>query len=321
MPIFEMIKPVPWFIIAVRRFRGMAGNTVRLFVFSALLMAGSIHASAETAAAPETVTVTATKLREVFHKFLKGFVAPTEVTGKIAFWKRRICPHVLGQNSHFNTFIAQRIKYVALAAGARVNTEASCTPNVEVVFTTTPQALLDNVRRHDVFWLGYAESTAQLDQLATVTRPIQAWYTTETTDANGMRFTDSAILSSVNGQAQFEPAAFASTGSRINNGIESGFKHILIVVDSTKLAGQKIVPLADYIALLALTQVSSLDTCQPLISIVNILAKDCGQVEDGLTQFDIAYLQGLYKMSADKGLMFQRNDIASVMADALMPEE
>jgi hypothetical protein len=63
--------------------------------FSALLMAGSIHASAETAAAPETVTVTATKLRKVFHKFLKGFVAPTEVTGKIASWKRRICPHVL----------------------------------------------------------------------------------------------------------------------------------------------------------------------------------------------------------------------------------
>ena len=70
-------------------------------------------------------------------------------TGKIARWERRICPLVVGQNPHFTTFITQRIKYVALAAGAPVDTEASCTPNIEIVFTTTPQALLDNVRKTD----------------------------------------------------------------------------------------------------------------------------------------------------------------------------
>jgi hypothetical protein len=36
-----------------------------------------------------------------------------------------------------------------------------------------------------------------------------------------------------------------------------------------------------------------------------------------LTQFDLAYLQGLYKMIARRGLMFQRNDIAAVMAETL----
>jgi len=54
---------------------------------------------------------------------------------------------------------------------------------------------------------------------------------------------------------------------------------------------------------------------------VNMLATDCGPVEDGLTTFDMAYLQGLYKMPSGRNLMFQRNDIASVMADALMPED
>lgn len=299
----------------------MAGKTVRLFAFSILFMAGSMQSWAETAAPPETVTVTATKLREAFHKFLRGFVVPTPVTGSIARWQRRVCPLVVGQNSQYTAFITQRIKYVALAAGAPVNTEASCKPNIEVVFTTTPQALLDNVRHHDVFWLGYAESIAQLDKLAIVTRPVQAWYTTETTDNNGRRFTDSPILSNVNGQVHFEPAWYASSGGRINSGIDSGFNHILIVIDSTKLEGQKIVPLADYISLLALTQVNSLETCQPLLSVVNMLATDCGPVEDGLTTFDMAYLQGLYKMPSGRNLMFQRNDIASVMADALMPED
>jgi len=300
---------------------GMSGKAVRAFTIAAILMAGGLQALAETATPPESVTVTGTRLRLTFQKFLRGFVAPTQTTGKIARWERRICPLVVGQSPHFAAFITQRIKYVALAAGAHVNTEPSFKPNIEVVFTTTPQALLENVRQHDVYWLGYAETIAQLDKLAIVTRPIQAWYATESRDANGRLFFDTDILSNRNGNFLFEPMHYAANASRISDGIKSGFNHILIVVDSNKLAGQKIVPLADYISMLALTQVSSLDGCQQLTSIVNILASDCEHSEDGLTPFDMAYLQGLYRMNADRGLMFQRNDIASVMADALMPEQ
>ena len=71
------------------------------------------------------------------------------------------------------------------------------------------------------------------------------------------------------------PPTYASTGNHINDGMRSGFNHILIVIDSTKVAGQKIVPLADYISMLALTQLNSLDACQQLPSIVNMLAADC----------------------------------------------
>jgi hypothetical protein len=296
----------------------MSGKTVRLFAVSVLLIAGGVHASAETAEPSENVTVTASKWREVFDKFAKTFETPTKLGGKIARWERRICPVVVGQKPNFTAFITQRVKSIALAAGARVNTEASCTPNIEIVFTTTPQALLDNVRRHQVDYLGYAESGAQLEKLATVTRPIQAWYTTETEDFNGRRQVDSVIMSNFDGGLIFAPPTYASSGGRINNGMLSGFNHVLIVIDSTKLAEQKIVPLADYISMLALTQLNSLDACQRLQpSIVNIMAVDCDRAEDGLTQFDLAYLQGLYKMIARRGLMFQRNDIAAVMAETL----
>ncbi len=107
------------------------------------------------------------------------------------------------------------------------------------------------------------------------------------------------------------------TGELTNDGIHSGFSHILIVIDSTRLAGQKVVLLADYISMLALTQLNSLDACQEQPSIVSLLAADCDHTVDGLTEFDIAYLQGLYKMSAGRYLLYQRNDIASSMADTL----
>jgi len=299
----------------------MSGKTVRLFAVCVLLMAGGLRASAETTEPTETVTVTANKLREIFHKFAKTFAAPTKIGGKIARWERPICPVVMGQNPHFTAFIAQRIKYIALAAGAPFDPAPSCTPNIEIVFTTAPQALMDNVRQHTVDYLGFAETNAQRDKLAMVTRPIQAWYATESNDANGRRRLDNGewSLQNINGDIVFVPPIYASTGGHINNGIISGFNHILIVIDSTKLEGQKIVPLADYISMLALTQLSSLDACQQLQpSIVNMLAADCDHGTDGLTEFDLAYLQGLYHMTAGRALMFQRNDIADVMAEKLM---
>jgi hypothetical protein len=298
----------------------MSGKTVRAFTIAVLLMAGGMQAAAETPS--ENVTVTATRSREVLGKFTRAFATPTEVTGKMARWERRVCPVVVGQNGRYTTFITQHIKYVALAAGAPVNTEASCRPNIEIVFTTTPQALLDAVRKDDPIYLGYAATSAQEDALATVTRPIQAWYTTETVDLKGIRSVDSGLPQGEGVQIQRDPPVYvqrvtASNGNHIDDGIHTGFNHILIVIDSARVAGQDIVPLADYISMLALTQLGSLDACQELPSVVNILAPNCGHAADGITEFDLAYLQGLYKMRAGRSLMLQRNAIADAMTDML----
>ena len=112
-------------------------------------------------------------------------------------------------------------------------------------------------------------------------------------------------------------AVMRSNGNHIDDGIHSGLNHILIVIDSSKLAGHEIVPLSDYISMLALTQLGSLDACQPLLSVVNMLAADCDHAVEGLTPFDLAYLQGLYRMAAGRKAIFQRNDIADTMMDAL----
>jgi hypothetical protein len=116
----------------------------------------------------------------------------------------------------------------------------------------------------------------------------------------------------------FPDATYARvTGNHINDGVRSGFNHIIITVDTEKLAGRDFVPLADYIAMLALTQLNSLDTCQQLPSVVNMLAPDCVQRTDGITATDLAYLQGLYQMAADKSLVFQQNDITDRMEETL----
>jgi hypothetical protein len=296
-------------------------------------------AAADRAAAPavESVTVMATKSRALLEKFAKAFATPTKLTGKIARWESGVCPVTLGQQPATAAIVTQRVKEVAAMVGASVNASSSCTPNIQIIFTTTPQALLDDVRKNDPDYLGYAETSALRDKLATVTRPIQAWYATETIDLNGMRKMDSArrlgtgvTMSNFNafsmpsaGPGNRDPiylpdATYAKvTGNRINDGVRSGFNHIIIAVDSTKLLGLKIAPLSDYIAMLALAQLNSLDSCQQLPSIVNMLAAACSQKVDGITTVDLAYLRGLYKMGSDKSALFQQNAIADRMQASL----
>ena len=311
----------------------MSGKTVRLFTLSVLLMAAPASAQMAT----ESVEVMGS--RTAFHDFSKTFATPTAVTGKMARWEHGVCPLVVGQNAHYAAFITQHIKYVALAAGAPVNTEPSCETNIEIVFTSTPQALLDTVAKDSPLFLGYFTSEAQKEALAKMTRPIQAWYATETTDIKGRHWTDTArprgngnrtanlagpangvadVLNNAPGQKIEDlPPFYASTGTHTNNGIHTGFRHILIVVDSTRLAGQDVVPLSDYLSMLALTQINSLGACQELPSVVNRLVTDCGHPAEGLTTYDLAYLQGLYHMTTGRNMMAQWTEIGDLMTDRL----
>jgi hypothetical protein len=216
------------------------------------------------------------------------------------------------------------VRDVAALAGAPVNATASCTPNIEILFSTHPQILLDNIRKKYPEVLGYSGNSEQTEKLATVTRPIQAWYMTGIKDLHGEIVIDGkpvgpgVEMNSGTGTAFFPNAHVAvTTGSRLGDGLRGTFYRVLIVVDPDKLVDYEIGSLADYISMLALTQLNSLDTCQQLPSIVNMLAAGCERKVDALTGNDIAYLRGLYKMSPDRTLRTEQDEIAYQMEQGL----
>ena len=304
---------------------------VRAFGVSAFLLTFLLAASPR-AAPQENVTVTASA--EVITGFARAFPRPATMTGKIPRWETGICPIAVGQPPAMTGFVTARVQVIAAAAGAPVNESKSCTPNIEIIFTTAPQDLLDNIRKKTPDYLGYAESSSLRDRLATVSHPIQAWYATETVDLAGMRRVDSARRlgtgstmrnftggSSMMGNRDafnLPDATYARvTGNHINDGTRSAFNHIIITVDSSKLAGRNFVQLADYVAMLALTQPDSLDACRQLPTVVNLMALNCDQRVGGITAVDLGYLKGLYRMASDKSLVFQEAEIADQMKQAL----
>jgi hypothetical protein len=283
-------------------------------------------AAAQPARAPaENVTVTGTKSREVLEKFVESLAAPARMTGKIARWENGICPITVGLRPAATKFVTQRVKDIAAKVGAPVNDKESCEHNIAVVFTTKPQALLDKIRKSQSWFLGYSDNSAQTEKLATVTHPIQAWYMTATKDLQGQTSVDGAkggdlefwvpdpVFPNQHILIRTQAHSQNVTGSRLGDGLHSTFYDVIIVVDPDKLVDYEIGSIADYIAMLALTQLNSLDTCQQLPSIVNMLAAGCQRKTDALTDNDLSYLRGLYKMNADRTLRTEQDQIAYQM--------
>jgi hypothetical protein len=71
--------------------------------------------------------------------------------------------------------------------------------------------------------------------------------------------------------------------------------------------------------MLALAQIQPPDACQALPSIFNLLALGCSG--DSLTSADIAYLRGLYKITATTTFAGQRREIQYQMNHALKAKE
>jgi hypothetical protein len=291
----------------------------------------------------ESVTVTATKASEAaINDFIASRAAPARIAGKLTRWKKPICPSTTGLGLTYAKFITKRIRAVAAAVGAPVDGNESCEPNIEVVFTTAPQDLLDNVRKEHPTFLGYYDNQGQAASLASVTHPVQSWYTTATADltggpqvdrAQGRGTTITALaptetapggLSTAPTMMSYDfPNATARsvTGGRLGDGLTSEFFHILIVAEPARLLDHEVGALADYIAVLALSQPASLDTCQALPSITNLLAPDCTAAADHITDADLAYLRGLYAMSAAANLQVQREEMRYQMEKTLVTDK
>jgi hypothetical protein len=235
-------------------------------------------------------------------------------------------------------FITQHVKDVAAQIGAPVDDKADCKPNIEIVFTTTPQALLDTIFIKYPELLGYHDNSAQATKMATVTWPVQSWYSTATKDLRGQPQVDGVKTGGVTMTLQLPEGGYGGpsggalpmyemnmpgarvtnvTGSRLGDGVSSEFNHVVIVVEPAKLLEYELGTLSDYIALLALAQSQPPDSCQELPTILNLLVAGCAAPPKALTNVDLAYLRALYKVTATTSFHGQRGEMIYQMAHSL----
>jgi hypothetical protein len=91
-----------------------------------------------------------------------------------------VCPVTTGLPPAFDKFVTARVVAVAASVGAKTDASAKCIPNVEILFTDQPAALIKALAektRGAILGMHYAHERSSLLE---VTRPIQGWYVTAT---------------------------------------------------------------------------------------------------------------------------------------------
>ncbi len=253
--------------------------------------------------------------------FIHRHAAPTVVTEQLARWgigrDPGICPLTTGFSPSFNDFVSARILAVAAAVGAPTQPTGRCSRhNVYVVFATEPAKALDGMVKQDSRVLGF-HYPQQARSLERITHPIQGWYVTTTHGAYGDESIDEAepllpLETSILDQGKV-PAGLP--GSRLCSSISSGIVNVIIVADANNMVGRPIGAIADYVAVLALTQAFASERCGTLPSILDMMTPNCDDRDKltGITAGDLAFLRALYKTDLETVLPIERSDIHNSM--------
>jgi hypothetical protein len=77
--------------------------------------------------------------------------------------------------------------------------------------------------------------------------------------------------------------------------------------------------ITDYISMIALTRIVSLDTCNELPSILDLLSSACGTraTADSITEADTAFLQALYRSDLERKLNIEQGEMRDRMVAVL----
>jgi len=332
---WRLSSPKPVRLLSLHRAPGRPDTKLdHLIVLLGVALASPASAQPAPLGSPvETVIVTAPKWlgdkpQTVIHNFVHSYaMAATPTIAEVTRWKFGICTRTYGLSQpEYNQFVTQRVEDIAVEAGVKVMPTA-CRLNVEIVFTAKPQEFLDRVHAEGARLLGPRPS--QADTTSKMRYAIQAWYATATRGLDGILQGDNednacfcmqAMTVGQGNFGQYSSTPFYSVeGTRLREGLNSELAHIYVIADTSKTEGYELGAVADYVAMLALSQTQSFDSCKPIPSITNLIAPSCDAdlKPKAITDTDLAYLKAVYSMDPGANFQQQQNYIAAEIGNSL----
>ncbi len=228
-------------------------------------------------------------------------------TGNLSRWMNAVCPGVFGLTPPYARFVAKRIAEVT---GEFTPPRPRCGRgiNVLVAFTTTPQALMNDVRDHHPELLGY-HYLIEEKKLATFQGPVEAWYITAT----------DGVVDNANGrQIRVGGVAPGIPTGRLRNGATNSVVFVLVVIDGKSVENEPIGPVADHIAALVLSKTGPRKGCNPFPSILDALDSTCPDSASltTLSAYDRSFLKALYSSDPEEVGQAERGAVRrSVLKD------
>jgi hypothetical protein len=152
---------------------------------------------------------------------------------------------------------------------------------------------------------GVHRGLAGLDQFAESDKAVRWWQVSMPVSAQS----GIAALELANGLGP--PVIGVAGPSRIHSGIIDALQRVVIIVDSTKLAGTTWQQLGDYLAVVSLAQVDLDANPAAFDSILNLFSNPAAY--SGLTDWDRTYMQALYRFDQERIPRLQRGQLTGEM--------
>ncbi len=262
----------------------------------------------------------------ILHHATAPYGAGVGVTGSLARWRggrpESICPRTVGLEPAYDDFVTARVRALAAEVGAPVQANPDCRDNVQITFTDAPDKIMAQVLKTAARTLGVRYPTQIRRQLeVSGAHAIQGWYLTTAGDGRVLN-TDADLLGGPENLLPLWPIVIQTSQSVHGGAFGAGFSGIVgvvLVVDTRRLGDLSIGPIADYLAMLALSVVQSPDHCDPPPSIFDLMTPDCRSrpAPTAVTAADIAFLKALYYHNTGLGPTLSRDDIRSNMQQQL----
>lgn len=267
----------------------------------------------------ETVEVEASraKLREEITSYVSTV---TRLDGElVSRWSKDSpsCLFVAADNPAVADFIRKRMLEIAAQVPVPVDGDTQCRANVFVIVSgRTPEYVgnwekaanwekLDGAGRQR--WKPRSGATRSAESL-----PVRTWHNMRIESSNG-----APMLTADFGHAHVEAPRVKDLGSRITSNVAENLTGVVVLVDTKAAAGVTVTQLADYLGMITFAKPDLEADLGVMPSILQLFALEPANRPQGLTEWDQAFLRGLYRISYTPKQ--QRTAIATKMVSELAP--
>ncbi len=280
--------------------------------FAATLMAGALYVAPAVAQTPtaesidgdDRIVITGIQ-PERMRDFARALMEPGKL-GQLSRWEDKVCPGVVGLTPDASQAMLDRIAMRAISLDLRVG-EPGCKANVLIVVTEDGQKFTPTFVQQNKQLFGDAIDSGNSlgkDALAAFTKdgkPVRWWHVSQTVTDRGQVMGDSNATPSNGGGFSGAQVARVNNASRLGASTHQEFNRIIAIVDTSKTKGVSFSAVADYIAMIALTQVQADVDAGGYDSILNVFEGPVGDEAPltGWTSWDSAFVNGLYAVRQD----------------------
>ena len=282
------------------------------------LLAVSSASGARAADDPlDTVTVTAS--REKMRREILSFVHKvTRLEGEfVGRWGKFVCPIAVGVSDEQAQFVQRRIVEVQNTVRRKLpDPDAECRPNLFIIIADDVDQVLADWKERDpgMFRWKSREGVAR----SAGTGPVRTWHNAILV-ADGGAAGQTAALGQASATSPIDISATSCPASgRIAAGCWEHINAVVVLVDARTTGKVTLAQLADYISVVSLSQIDLSADLGGIDSILRLFAEPRPEIPPtGLTEWDYAFLKGLYRVSYSPAN--QQRDIAARMVRELAP--